>query len=163
MSVLFTFLVWFVWNLVQEICTWCSTLVSFAVVVWGKRHFCYVYQLNYIFTRTLKICDFWKQSCFSQVLLLDNKVHCNDVIIWPLITQVWSSVHLVSLRSRPMTSLHTTAQACRRKYAAALLLVAYLCQNQWKSSAGQDCIWNDDCLLWHVTVPTAVFITKFGL
>ena len=72
---------------------------------------------------------------------------CNDVIIWPLITQVWSSVHLVSLRSRPMTSFHTTARACRRKYAAALLLVEYLCQNQWKSSAGQDCVCNDDCLL----------------
>jgi hypothetical protein len=65
---------------------------------------------------------------------------CNDVIIWPFITQDWSSVHLVSLRSRPMTSLHTTAQACRKKYAAALLSVAFLCQNQWKSSAGQDCI-----------------------
>jgi len=34
---------------------------------------------------------------------------CNDVIIRPLITQVWSSVHLVNLRSRLMTSLHTTA------------------------------------------------------
>jgi hypothetical protein len=111
----------------------------------------------------------WKYMTFvSKVALVKSdywtmKYTICNVIVWPLITQVWSSVHLVSLRSRPMISLHTTAQACHRKYAAALLLVAYLCQNQWKSLAGQDCIWNDDCLLWHVTVPTAVSITKFSL
>lgn len=71
-------------------------------------------------------------------------------ILTSLLAQVLSSVHLVSLRSRLMTSSHITAQVCRRKYAAALPLVGYLFRSLWKSSVGQSCLNSWSCCLWHV-------------
>jgi hypothetical protein len=63
--------------------------------------------------------------------------HC----LTSLLGQDLSSAHLVSLQSRLMTSSHTTAQYCRKIYAAALPLVGSLCRNLWMSSVGE-------CLNW---------------